>query len=190
MKRLAILVTMMLNAGMMLGVGAAWGQDVPSVYRLAESATSVTFTTGAFGVAHTTGRVTGVDGTLTFDPGRPGDSAVDVTLDMTTLSTGVGMFDGQLQGEDYFDTAHYPNASFRSTRVQMTGEETANVTGDLTLHGVTLPVTLAVTFDRRTGAGLGFTATARIHRRDFGIDKLQMFVSDDIDLHIATIAYP
>lgn len=185
MKRLAILIAMM-----MVWAGAACAQDAAGVYRLAEAATSVTFTTGAFGVAHTTGRVAGVDGTLTFDPGHPDDSAVDVTLDMTTLSTGVGMFDEQLQGEDYFDTAHYPSASFRSTRIEMTGEKIANVTGDMTLHGVTRTVILTVVFDQEGGTGMEFTATARIHRRDFGIDKFQLFISDDIDLHIRAEVHP
>ena len=159
-------------------------------YRLAPADTSVTFTTGAFGIAHTTGRVAGVDGTLNFDPDRPGDSSVDVTLDMTTLSTGVSMFDAQLQGDDYFATDTYPRASFRSTHVDMTGDRTANVTGDMTLHGITRPVTMAVTFDDHAGDGLGFTATARIKRRDFGIDKLQLFISDEIDLRVQAKAMP
>lgn len=171
---------------MMAAPGLAWAGD----YRLAPDDTSVTFTTGAFGIAHTTGRVAGVDGTLNFDPDRPGDSSVDVTLDMTTLSTGVSMFDAQLQGDDYFDTDAFPTASFRSTLVEMTGARTANVTGDMTLHGVSRRVTLAVTFDDRAGEGLGFTATARIKRRDFGIDKFQLFISDDIDLRIIAKAMP
>ena len=181
-KHLAILV-------MILAAGAASAGDTSGLYRLAPAGTAVTFTTGAFGVAHTTGRVSGVEGTLHFDADHPAESRVDVTLDMTTLSSGVGLFDGQLQGDDYFDTARYPQASFRSTQVDMTGETTADVTGDMTLHGVTRTIVLAVVFDRGSGSGLGFTATARIHRRDFGIDKFQLFISDDIDLHISAEAY-
>ena len=174
---------------MLLAASAASAEDMSGTYRLAPAGTAVTFTTGAFGMAHTTGRVSGVEGTLRFDADHPAASQVDVTLDMTTLSSGVGLFDGQLQGDDYFDTARYPQASFRSTQVEMTGDTTANVTGDMTLHGVTRSVILAVIFDRKNGAGLGFTATARIHRRDFGIDKFQLFISDDIDLHVQAEAY-
>ncbi len=178
----------LLTAFMAAAPGLAWAGD--HLYRLAPDATSVTFTTGAFGVARTTGRVAVVDGTLTFNPAHPGDSEVAVSLDMTTLSTGVAMFDGQLQGDAYFDTANYPRASFRSTQVEMTGQHTAKVTGDMTLHGVTRPVTMAVTFDARAGEELGFTATAQIDRRDFGIDKFQLFISDDIDVRVEAKALP
>ena len=172
-----------------LTAGAASAGDTPGLYRLAPAGTAVTFTTGAFGMAHTTGRVSGVEGTLRFDADHPADSQVDVTLDMTTLSSGIALFDGQLHGDDYFNTARYPQASFRSPQVEMTGDTSANVTGDMTLHGVTHTVILAVVFDSKDGTGLGFTATARIHRRDFGIDKFQLFISDDIDLHIRAEAY-
>ncbi len=165
-------------------------------YRLESSHTSVTFGFSRFGVTHPMGKILGASGSMVFDAGHPGDSSVEVNLDMATLSTGLGMFDKQLQGADYFDVAHYPSATFRSTAVEVTGDTTANVTGDLTLHGVTKRVVLSVTFNKLAvnpalvKAGIGFSATTHISRKAFGVEKYEPFVGDDIGLHIEAEAYP
>ena len=154
------------------------------------------FSYSHFGLSRPSGKVMGASGTLVLDSGDPTQDTVDITLDMNTLSTGLPDFDTQLKGKDYFDVAQFPQARFRSTKVEMTGDATANVTGDLTIHGVTKSVVMAVTFNKKAfnpaifKTGYGFSATARIGRGDFGLSKYEPFIGDDIDLDIAAEAYP
>uniref|UniRef100_UPI002608A522 YceI family protein n=1 Tax=Asticcacaulis sp. TaxID=1872648 RepID=UPI002608A522 len=94
---------------------------------------------------------------------------------------------------DFFDAAKYPTATFKSTKVDVTGKDTANVTGNLTIHGVTKPVTLAVKLNK-IGANMkgvktaGFSATGQIKRSDFGMGAYVPAVSDEITLVITAEA--
>ena len=161
-------------------------------YRFDPGHTVASFRCGPFGFGPQSGRVTGAHGALVFDPQHPRDSVVDVSLDMTTLHTNWRAFDGQLRGPDFLDVGRFPTASFKSRHVEVTGDGTAKVTGDLTLHGVTREVTMAVVVRRAADRAdsLGFSAMARIRRSDFGIDHQEPFVSDTIDLHIEAQAAP
>jgi polyisoprenoid-binding protein YceI len=118
-----------------------------------------------------------LNGSLVFDPARPEQMQVAVTIDPKSLilpSPPAGFHD-TLLGKDWLDAAKYPQITFRSTKVVKTGANTADVTGDFTLHGVTKPVTLAVTFNGGyaanafDGARVGFSARTAIRRSDFGI---------------------
>lgn len=149
-----------------------------------------------FGLSQPSGKVMGAAGTLVLDTDDPTRDAVDIALDMSTLTTGLPDFDTQLKGKDYFDVAQFPQATFKSTKVEVTGGTTANVTGDLTIHGVTKSVVLAVTFTKKAfnpaifKTGYGFTATAHIDRGDFGVSKYEPFIGGDIQLEIGAEAYP
>jgi len=160
------------------------------------SHTYVLFRYSHFGMSQPSGKIMGATGTLVLDPDNPARDAVDIALDMNTLTTGLPDFDTQLKGKDYFDVAQFPQATFKSTKVETTGDNSANVTGDLTIHGVTKSVVLAVTFTRKAfnpaifKTGYGFTATAHIGRGDFGVSKYEPFIGDDIQLEIGAEAYP
>lgn len=157
--------------------------------------TSVIFQYEHFGLSHPSGKIMGATGTLTLDRDTPANSAVDITLAMTTLTTALPDFDTLLKSEKYFDIAQYPTATFKSTKVEMTGESTANVTGDLTIHGVTQSEVLAVTFNKKAfnpalfKTGYGFSATAHLSRKAFGLGNLEPIVGDDIDLIIDAEVY-
>ena len=151
--------------------------------------TVASFRCGPFGFGAQTGRVTGARGDVIFDPDHPGDSVVDVTLDMTTLHVGWRAFDGQARGADFLDVERYPTASFKSRKVEITGDGTAEVTGNMTLHGVTREVTLVALIRRASETHLSFSAHGRIHRSDFGIDGSTPLLSDTIDLHIDAEAF-
>ena len=105
---------------------------------------------------------------------------------MTTLHTDWRAFDGQVRGPDFLDVGRFPTASFKSRHVAVTGDGTAEVTGDLTLHGVTREVTMAVVVRRTSDRAdnLDFSASARIRRSDFGVDHSEPFLSDTIELRI------
>lgn len=112
-------------------------------------------------------------GTVTLDEADPTRSRVEATIDATTINTRIPDRDAHLRSPDFFDVAKYPTITFRSTRVAK-AKDGLEVTGDLTLHGVTRPVTLQVSTSPEV-KGMGgetrraFAATARINRQDFGL---------------------
>lgn len=179
---------------------AASGLASPAIaadsYKLEAKHSSATFYYPHFGLSHPSGKIVGATGTLVLDSEAPANSSVEATLPLANLTTGLADFDTELKGPDYFDAAQFPTATFKSTKVEVTGETTANVTGDLNVHGVTKSVVLAVTFNKKAfnpalfKTGVGFTATAKLSRKDFGLSKLEPFVGDDIDLVIEAEAYP
>jgi polyisoprenoid-binding protein YceI len=131
------------------------------------------------------------EGTLEFDPADASKDAVKVTIPLSTLNTSVPDLDDHLRSADFFDAAKFPSATFASTKVESAGApDKLTVSGNLTLHGVTKPVTLAVTVvkigvnPRNNLPTLGFDATTTLKRSDFGLGKFVPQVSDAIPLHV------
>lgn len=121
------------------------------------------------------GRFNTFSGKIDLDEPNPANSVVDVTIDTNSVSTGDEKRDGHLRSPDFFDVAQYPTMTFKSTRVEQTGEDTARVAGDLTIKGVTRPVTLEVTREGETknmrGERLmGFSVRTTINRKDWGLN--------------------
>jgi len=134
-------------------------------------------------------------GTLEFDASDPTRSSVTVTIPLDTLYTGVPGLDDHFRSGDFFDTAKYPIATFKSTQVEKGAMKNQfKVRGDLTLHGTTKPVTLDVTIVRigtnpRTNLPtVGFDGTTILKRSDFGMGKYVPQVSDEIELHVISQA--
>jgi polyisoprenoid-binding protein YceI len=134
-------------------------------------------------------------GTLEFDQGDPTRASVTVTIPLSTLNTGVPALDEDFRSTDFFDTARFPTATFRSTKVEKGGAmDQLKVTGELSLHGVTRPVTLDVTVIRigtnpRTSLPtVGFDATTILKRSDYGLGRYVPQVSDEIQMHIISQA--
>jgi len=126
-------------------------------------------------VSKTRGRFTKWRGQLRFDAEDPAASSVEVTIDPATLDTADAQRDAHLRSADFFDVEKYPSASFRSRKVEVAAEHRYRVTGDLTVHGVTKPVVLDVTYegsgkDPWGGERAGFLATTSIDRKDFGLE--------------------
>ncbi|WP_461429653.1 YceI family protein [Ketobacter sp.] len=121
------------------------------------------------------GRFNKFDGTFTLDEKNIENSKVNVAIDVASLDSNHAERDKHLRGKDFFNVSKFPNASFKSTKVEKTGDKTAKITGDFTLKGVTKPVTLDTTYigggdDPWGGHRQGFEATTRIKLKDFGID--------------------
>jgi polyisoprenoid-binding protein YceI len=135
--------------------------------------------TAGFAVRHLVisqvrGEFSSFSGKLALDEADAASSRVEATLDVNSISTRVADRDVHLRSADFFDAAKYPTITFRSTKVARAGKERLAITGDLTLHGVTRPVTLdAVASPEVKGMGgetrRGFSATTKISRRDFGL---------------------
>ena len=171
---------------------AAGAQAAPSPYVLDPHHTQVTFGWTHFGFSHLSGRFDKVDGTFLFDPAAPAKSSVEVSIPIASISTGVTDLDDDLRSNGFFDAAKFPTATFKSTSVKSIGKDKLVVSGDLTIHGVTRPVTLDVTINKvgmhpmAQRAAAGFDASTIIKRTDFGISKYAPNVSDEIQIHIST----
>jgi polyisoprenoid-binding protein YceI len=169
-------------------------------YALDKAHTNLSFKVSHLGFSHYTADFDKVDGKLRFDPANPSAMTVEAAIDPKSLdlNTPPAGFHDQLLGKTWFDAAAFPSISFKSTKVEVTGPKTANVTGDLTLHGVTKPVTLAVTFNGGyaanafDGARIGFSAHGALKRSDFGMGYglpapgTNMGVSDNVEIAIET----
>ncbi len=166
--------------------GSAFAADA---YKIDPNHSSVTFQYTHFGFSHPTGKFMNAVGTVNLDKADPSKSSVEVSFDIAGVNTGVPALDAHLKTPDFFDAAKFPTATFKSTKVVVTGKDTAKVTGDLTIHGVTKPVTLDVKLNKldlnmMKKEDAGFTATATIKRSDFGMGNYVPAVSDQVDLYI------
>lgn len=135
---------------------------------------SADFTVRHMMVTNVRGSFGNLSGTINFDPENPGASSVEATIDVATINTGVEDRDNHLRSADFFEVEKYPNITFKSTDVKVTGDNSAKITGDLTIRDVTNPVVLDVDFLGQGGSPFGdtragFEATTKIDREAFGL---------------------
>ena len=120
------------------------------------------------------GRFSLKSGTIQLDPTKVTNSSVEAVIDVSSVNTGTPPRDKHLNSPDFFDTAKYPTATFKSSSVKQSGEG-YDVAGDLTLHGVTKPVTLHMDPPSKAQTGMdgkehrGFSANTTLNRKDFGL---------------------
>lgn len=159
-------------------------------YKVDTNHTQVVFSVDHMGISPLSGAIGASGGFLDLDPARPSTAKVTVTFDVAAMSTTVPNFTKHLLSADFFDVAKFPTATFTSTAVQASGDG-AKITGNLTIKGITKPVTLDAKF---YGAGVnpmgkklnvGFTATTSIKRSDFGLGYALPVVPDPVELRIA-----
>jgi polyisoprenoid-binding protein YceI len=147
----------------------------PGIYQLDGRHTQVVFAIKHLALTDFYGRFDKISGSLDFDPRHPDVSTLSVAIDMSSIDMPVAELNGELK--DLFNVAQFPTATFKSTSIALTGPTTGKITGDLTLNGITKPVTLDTTFNggrenpMNGAAALGFSATAVIHRADFKLDQ-------------------
>ncbi|QYE36331.1 YceI family protein [Polymorphobacter sp. PAMC 29334] len=160
-------------------------------YSVEPGHTQVTFSVSHFGFTEYSGVFSGASGSLRIDPASPAAAKLDVSMPVGTVQTTSAKLDGELKGDQWFDAAKFPTATFDSTKVTSEGPGRATIAGNLTLHGVTRPVILQAQF---VGAGvnpldksetIGFSATGTIRRSEFGVTKYVPLVGDEVKLSIA-----
>jgi polyisoprenoid-binding protein YceI len=144
-----------------------------TVWKLDPSHTLVEFSAKHLMITTVKGRITDVEGTIYADENDLSSSSVDVTLKAATLDTRTEQRDNHLRSADFLDVENFPAITFKSTRIEGDRSE-FKLTGDLTIRGVTKPITLDVTFEGQTkdpwgGERIGFSATGKIDRREFGL---------------------
>jgi polyisoprenoid-binding protein YceI len=136
--------------------------------------TNVEFVVRHMMVSNVRGSFGEYDGIINFDPANPAASSVEVTIQTASIDTGVADRDNHLRSADFFDAATYPTITFKSTAVQVVDDNNVKLTGDLTMHGVTKPVTLDVEYLGQGNSPFGdvragFEASTKINREDFGL---------------------
>ena len=165
--------------------------DVPSgEYTLDSSHGYITFTYSHLGFSNPRVGFNRFDTKLELDSSNPENSTVEVTIDASSIDSRVAEFNDHLNGSDFFNTAEYPTITFKSTKVEATGESTFDVMGDLTILGTTKPVTLATTINKaanhpmRNVPTVGVSASAILMRSEWGLDAYIPAVSDEVKLSI------
>ena len=163
-------------------------------YRVVRDHTQVVFSAMHLGLSPYYGRLGGATGTLNFNPLDPTRSTLAIELDAKSIATMSDAVSRALCADDAFSCAKSPKIGFRSTAIKRTGDATGEIAGDLSIAGVTKPVTLTARFHGgmqgplgQDNYQLGFSAETTIKRSDFGLTKMiwSSTVSDDIHLSIA-----
>ena len=180
------LLTALLAAAPLLASGSpvAWNVDA--------SRSQVGFAVKHLFNSTVVGEFTKYSGAARLDDAHPARGSVEVTIDVNSLDTRIADRDGHLRSPDFLDAARYPRITFKSTRVARAGKNALNVTGDLTLHGVTKPVTVTVTTSPEVKGMFGekrraFTGRARIGPEEFGLAWTRLFQASAADGDAVTI---
>ena len=191
-KTLAATVATFLLIGVASQAQSTFSADPATVqtgtYAVEASHTRVQFSVSHMGFSTWNGDFSKASGALALDVKNPRADMVDITIPTASVSTTNAVLDGELKGADWFDAAKYPTIRFVSTKVTRTGPGVADITGDLTFHGVTRPIILKAKFN---GAGVnplskaytvGFEANGLIKRSDFGVKYGLPNVGDDVKM--------
>ena len=154
-------------------IETAPGAATKTTWKLDPSHTLVEFSAKHLMITTVKGRITDVEGTIVSDEKNPGNSSVEATLKAVSIDTRTDQRDQHLRSADFLNAEQFPEIRFRSTRIEG-DKESFKLTGDLTIRDVTRPITLDVQFEGRTkdpwgGDRIGFSATGKIDRRDFGL---------------------
>ena len=182
----------LLSAAALLTLAIAPAFAAPVTYKLDPTHTNVVAQWNHFGFSNPFANFGDVDGTLVYDAANVAASSVQVTLPLAGLDGFSDKFDQHLRSPDFFDAAKYPNATFKSTKVEAAGKDKLKVTGDLTIKDVTRPVVLDVTLNKagehpmKKVPAIGFDATATISRTEFGVGAYVPNVGDKVSLRITT----
>jgi polyisoprenoid-binding protein YceI len=166
--------------------------DMPSgAYALDKSHGYITFSYSHLGFSTPHVGFRNFDVALELDGENMENSTVQVSIDATSIDARVEVFNGHLNGENFFDTANHPGITFATTSIKSTGGNTFDLTGDLTIKGMTHPVTLNATIQKadmhpmRNVPTIGVTAEGTLSRSAFGLDRGVPNIGDEVSLFIS-----
>ena len=178
------------TAALIFMAATAFAQE----WNMDKAHSQVMFAIGHMGINTITGSFGSVTAKFTASKDDFSDAAIELTADVTSINTGVEQRNNHLKSPDFFDATKYGTLTFKSTSFRKTGDKTYELTGDLTLHGVTKPVTLTAVYNGSTVNPMskkttaGFKVTGIIKRSDFGIGANfpAAIVSDEVALDANT----
>lgn len=162
----------------------------PKTFEIDGSHTFPRFSYSHFGYSTQVSRFDNTTGTVVFDADAKTGS-VDISIDMKSVNTGFADFNGHLQGEDFLDTAKFPKATFKSSKVNFQDGKPASIEGQLTIKGITKAVTLTVTSFQAMAHpmlkkdAIGANAFTVIKRSEFNAGKYAPYVGDEVRIDIA-----
>jgi len=165
----------------------------PETYTIDPTHTAPRFEYSHLGYSTQVHRFDNTSGKLVIDRAAKTGS-VDVSIDTKSVNTGFAVFNGHLQGEDFFDAAQFPAITFKSTQVKFEGDTPKTVDGVLTIKGISKPVTLTLTSFHAAPNGIlkkdeiGANAVAHIKRSEFNMGKFVPYISDEVTLSISVEA--
>ncbi len=184
-------LTLALLAALGLSAAPATAADT---YTFDPGHSQVRFVYNHLGFSNILGLIGQIEGELVYDAEQPANSTVSATIPIAGIRTGVEKMDQHLNADDFFDVAAFPTARFVSTKVESAGDGKLKVTGDLSIRDVTRAVTLDVSLNgrgehpmRKTQA-IGFDASTRLIRSDFGVGKYAPAVGDEVSITITVEA--
>lgn len=163
----------------------------PERYMLDPSHSQILFSYDHLGFSTTWGMFSGFDGEIMFDAANPANSSVRVSMPVRSMFTGWEARFEHFMSDDFFGAGEDETVTFVSTAIDVTGETTADITGELTLNGVTRDVVLEATLNQAGEHPVegkpwaGFDATTTILRSDFGLGQFAPFVSDEVEVRIS-----
>ncbi len=178
----------------LLALLAAPAIAAPEAYVLDPSHSQIVFSYNHLGYSTTYGMFSGFEGEISFDQEDPAASSVSVSFPVKTMLTGWEQRFGHFMSPDFFDASDDEMVTFTSTAIEVTGEDTAMITGDLTLNGVTKSVVLdaklnqANTHPMAEKPWAGFDATTTLLRSDYDVGNFAPFVSDEVEVMISVEA--
>jgi polyisoprenoid-binding protein YceI len=181
MKPLTLVLTLV--SAVVLSANAA------DTFKLDPVHSFVLFSVQHLGIANTYGRFNDIAGTVVFDKDNPSKSSVELSVPVESLDTHNSIRDRSLKSPDFFDAKQFPKMTFKSTKVEGSGD-TLKVSGDLTIHGVTKPMTVDF---KKGGEGKGVFGEMRgggethftIRRSDFGMNFQQGAVGDEVNITLS-----
>ena len=185
MKHLSKLAT-----ALFLAASIAPAMAAPETFVVEGTHTFPRFSYSHFGYSTQLSRFNKTSGKVVYDKAAKTGS-VDIVIDTKSVDTGYATFDEHIQGEDFLDTAKYPTATFKSTKVNFEGDKPASIEGQLTLKGVTKPVTLTVSsfhampHPMLKKDAIGANAWAVVKRSEFNAGKYAPYVGDEVRIDIA-----
>ena len=185
MKSIKCIATALVFSGALASAVAA-----PVNYRVDSSHTFPRFSYSHFGYSTQLSSFSKTTGNVVFDA-EAKQGSVDIVIDMKSVNTGFADFNEHIQGEDFLDTAKFPQATFKSTKVIFEGDKPQRIEGQLTIKGVTKPVTLTVTsfqampHPMKKKPALGANAFTVIKRSEFNAGKYAPYVGDEVRIDIA-----
>jgi polyisoprenoid-binding protein YceI len=187
---LALAAVAALSAPASIVLTASPARAETQTYKFDPLHTQINFTVGHMGFSHPGGKFLKFDGGFTFDEKEPAKGSTEVVIQTDSLNMDDATWEEHVKSKELFDVAQYPTMTFKSTNVEMTGEKTAKITGDLTLHGQTHPVVLDTVWNScgthvmTKQPTCGFDATATIKRSEWGMDYGIPMVSDEVKIVI------
>ena len=174
-------------SALMVGAPAA---AQSSQWQLDPAHSSAQFAVRHMGISNVRGTFTKLSGSARYDPADSKNDSVEVTIEAASVDSRVEMRDNDLRSDHFFDVQKYPTITFRSTKVESAEADKLKITGDLTIRGITKPVTLDVDGPSKPvkdGQGrlhMGVSATATVNRTDFGMTGYQGIVGNEVTLTI------